>query len=414
MLKPLVFIIFKKSIKIFIMKFNLKLVVAFLILALCSCEGDFLEDHHVTDHEKTKFEAIEGIHFEIDDFQSKSNTTENLKIATFNTFGASKSKLQTFKSNLPTGVNVICFQEIVNVNDIMEVFSSGSSHRNEDSYSSFPYCSVILSKSTNTIWPIRDKKGYLVIISKFPIVKQSFKLIQLDPHGDRWERFAQYVKLKVNTDTSIDLFNYHNTNRYAGVAPAEVGIRRFRIFINETLGLSSNSTADLDSQHNLFIAGDMNLDVSGLERAFIENTLGTSLSYAAYFLDYVISSENYLNADTVALPDVSDHDLLYASYPIPTNRSYAFSNTVRIYEHGSFMGRVAAFEIGQYSTIFNNHPIQNNTFFWNDRVSSIRVGSKLQLYAFEDVNYNGRNYSLPNQLGYGSFLNDEFSSLKVL
>jgi hypothetical protein len=395
------------------MKFNVKLGVTFLILALCSCEGDFLEDHQVIDHQKTEFEAIEGIHFEIDDFQSKSNTTENLKIATFNTYGASKSKLQTLKSNLPSGVNVICFQEIVNVSDIMEVFSSGSSHRNEDSYSSFPYCSVVLNKSTKNRWPMSDKKGYSVIISKFPIIRQSFKLIQRDPHGDKWERIAQYVKLKVNTFTSIDLFNYHNTNRYAGVAPAEEGIRKFRIFINESLGLSPNSTADLNSQHNLFIAGDMNLNASGSQRTFIENTFGTSLSYAAYFVDYVISSEIYSNAGVVALPAVSDHDLLWASYSIPTNRSSAFSNTVRVYEHSRFRGRVATFETGQYPTIINNHPIQDDGSFWNDRVSSIRVGGRVQLYAFEHYNYNGRDYSLPNQSGYGSFLNDEFSSLKV-
>lgn len=375
------------------------LALFLLLVLVAACRKDVHE---------VPFEAIEGVHYEEYDPLEKSTVTENLKIVTFNTASASKSELQTFLNLLPSGVNVVCLQEVKNPNDVLEVFSSGKNHRNEGSYSSFPYYSSI-KKETTKFWVHKD--DYQMIVSKFPIVKHDFKHVNTDPHGDKWERYGEYARLKVNSNTSIDLFNYHNTNRFDGVDKAEHGMRVFRTWINQVLGVGSGY--DLSTRSNLFIVGDFNLYEFNSQFTTLKSILGNNLSYAKDNLDYVASSETKRSSGEIDPGAISDHDIVWASYNISTNRSNALRNVVRAYEDSNFSGRMASFEKGNFYFLPYTYNIQGDSRYWNDRISSIRVGGSVKLEAYEHSSYNGFVYHLPYQSGSHGFANDEFSSFKV-
>ncbi len=376
-------------------------LLLFLMFFIGACQKDELA-------KEVPFDAIEGVHYEIYDLVGKSTTTERLKIVTFNTASASKSELQTLLGLLPSGTNVVCLQEVKNPNDVLEVFSSGPNHRNEGSYHSFPYFSKIKKEATK-FWV--NKEDYQMIVSKFPIVKHDFKQVTTDPHGDKWERFGEYVRLKVNSNTSIDLFNYHNTNRLDGVDKAEAGMRAFRNWINQVLGVGSGH--DLKTLDNLFIAGDFNLSEHGTQYNTLKSILGTRLYYARDNLDYIASSEPRRSSGEIDGGSISDHDIVWATYYISTNRNNALNNVARVYENSGFGGRVAAFEKGDYYFLPYTYKVQGDDRYWNDRISSIRVGTGVKLEAYQHSSYRGFVYYLPYQSGSHGFANDDFSSIKV-
>ncbi len=341
----------------------------------------------------------------------RSSVTENLKIVTFNVYGASKSELEDIRDNYFSGdENIICLQEVDDVGEVLDVFNSGPNHRNESSYSSYPYYSSAKNYADKKIFQPRPK-NYVMILSKFPIIKQDAKLIQKDPGGDRWRRHGQYVKLKVNTSTNIDLFHYHNTYNWHknGSEWEKKGMEAFRDWVKSKLGISN-----LSSRSNLFLAGDFNLKT----HSHTTTILGSGLNYAYDWVDYVVSTTTSINSENWkdGAP-ISDHDLQWAEFNMSTNRSNALGKVVRVYEHSNFGGRMASFEYGNNPDITNTHALSGDIDFWNDRISSIRVAGGLQLSAWEHNSYNGQVYYWPQINNSGTLsslgMNDRISSLSV-
>ena len=377
-------------------------VLILLFVLLSACRKD-------TPQQDVPFEAVEGVHYEIYEPSEKSNITEDLKIVSFNTASASKSELQTLLGLLPAGTNVVCLQEVENPADVLAVFSSGKDHRNETGYHSFPYYCQARKNSTKAA---TYKKEYQMILSKFPIVKHDLRHVNTDPHGDKWKRYGEYVRLKVNSNTSIDLFHYHNTNRADGADKSVHGMNNFRDWIREDV-LKVPPSYDPSTHPNLFIVGDLNLFTHGTQQVQLRNILGNNLNYYGDFLDYVVSSQRKNSSGRVLSGSLSDHNIVWASFDISTNRANAHKNVVRLYEDSHFAGRVISFEKSSCVHIPYWHKVQGDDQYWNDRVSSIRVGSNVRLAIYPHSYHSGSVYHLPHLPGGKGFRNDVFSSLNV-
>lgn len=343
---------------------------------------------------------------------SALNKNEDLKIVTFNVHGATKAELIDFRDTyLDDDVNIICLQEVDDRDEVLEVFQSGSSHRNEDGLTSFPYFQRVENYTQKNFWGNR-KYTNLMVLSKFPIVKQSFKMVQQDPNVDRWYRHAQYVRLKVNNTKSIDLFHYHNTydpnHSSTNFQYEKSGMTSFKSWVESIIGTSlSTSTPDV------YLTGDFNLGLNDTK-----NILGTGLDYAMYKVDYVVSTDASISSKgQYNVPAaMSDHNPVWAEFSSETtNRYQALKDVVRMYEHSNFTGRVASFEVGTtYNNIDVDHNVPEAHNFWNDEVSSIRKGGYVNMYAWADNNKQGTKwcFSTTSNCGISNY-NDKFSSVQI-
>lgn len=382
---------------------NLKyLVFIFLMVFAISCQK---EDR--LEQPTTNLASDENFDPNVQTFTPrKSGSNQDLKMVSFNTHGASKSELETFRdSYLASDAHVICLQEVSNMNDVRNVFSVGN-----ESGGGYPYMKYV-QNYTKEIWvsyfPFRDRKrNHVVILSKFPICAWDIQWIQTDPGGDNWRRNAVYVKLKVNStsNSTVDVFGYHNTYNWGNNSSSseKSGMTKFKNYVEGKVGSLSNA-------NNVFLIGDFNLGLSSTK-----NILGSSLNYKYDWVDYVVSTNVSINSSGTynTAPSISDHDAPWAAFSLTANTSKALSAVVRLYEHSNFGGDIASFEVGNYSYIGDPHkPI------WNDRVSSVKVGYLVKLSAWEHSNYGGKVYYWPqiNNSGtlHGLGMNDKISSLKV-
>ncbi|HAS46315.1 MAG TPA: hypothetical protein DCS93_37890 [Microscillaceae bacterium] len=318
-----------------------------------------------------------------------------LKIVSFNVHGP-KGKESTFrkirKDYLKGDEQILCFQEVDFVPALKTVFKD------------YPY--KYITKNTTTKWFVW-KSTNVAILSKLPIIQQSSQIIQTDPGGDKWNRNAQYVRIKINSSTNIRLFHYHNTYNWHknGSASEKVGMKKFKTFVkNKNNGSLSNS------REKVFLVGDFNLYDSDTK-----NILGTNLYYQYNnFVDYVVSTSLPQTSGGIYYisPTVSDHNAVWASYNLSVNIKGAESKVVRLYEHSTFSGQVMCFEIGSYPNIGNTAG-----FFWNDITSAVVVPHGLQLAAYEHSHYRGKVFYWPqiNHSGtlHGLEMNDVITSLKV-
>lgn len=386
----------------------------FVVAFLWACEKDKLESLEAPiPMEETGEDLMAETYY-----PPKSNVNQDLKIVSFNTQGATKSEMEDFRDNyMASDVNVLCLQEVSNVNDIKSVFGVGN-----ESSGRFPYMTYATNYTKllwmwtqgsfmSPPWPYRDRKRTsVVILSKFPIVDRDSKIIQTDPAVDEWRRHGQYVRLKVNDNKSIDLFHYHNTYNFGNNNDQyeKSGMTKFKTWVEGIAG-------PLSSTSNVFLVGDFNLGNSATV-----NILGSGLNYKRSWVDYIVSSSTSINTDgtyyttstAISNPALSDHNAPWASFNMTTNVSQALGDVVRLYEHSHFRGEVACFELGSYRSISDVHGS-----WWNDRVSSVRVGSGLQLTAWEHNNYSGKVYYWPQINNSGTLssrgMNDKISSLKV-
>lgn len=392
------------------MKKHVFYFLAAFSITLFSCQKEAIEGP-VQPTTTAEDESYKQFEFEKEGRRVSSGLNSNsaLKIMTFNVYGAIKSELVDFRDNYLNGdENVLCLQEVSNVGEVLEVFQSGPSHRNEDAVSAFPYYQSVENYTDKNFWGVR-KRNNVVVLSKFPIVRQNSKLIQKDPGGDRWRRHAQYVRLKVSNTKSINLFHYHNTyNWHNNSSQSEkAGMVSFKAWVEQILGTSlSTSTPDV------YLTGDFNLSSS-----LCKPILGNSLNYSSYFVDYVVSTNASISGNgNITVPaSMSDHRPVWASFnSVSTNRYYALHRVVRVYEHSNFNGRVAAFEVGTFNDITNFQTLPGNIDFWNDRISSIISGGYVKLQAWEHNSQSGTKWCLPNVSGCNSSnFNDKISSIKV-
>lgn len=376
-----------------------------LLLSSCSKDDDILRQPNPTEIE-------DDLNAEIY-LPKKSSVAQDLKIVSFNTHGEDKSHLESFRDNyLSSDVQVICLQEVANPQDVKDVFKVYN-----ESGGGFPYYAEVRNY-TKLLWkmipgtmmtpplPVRYRKeNYVVILSKLPIVQIDSKHIQTDPAVDEWRRHAVYTRIKVDDSTRIDLFGYHNTYNFGNNASQyeKSGLQSFKNWVESKVGA-------LSSAKNTFLVGDFNLGYSSTQ-----NILGSGLNYAYNWVDYVVSTDvsKISSGSYNTAPAISDHDAPWATFNLSTNLSESLNYVVRLYEHSHFGGAVACLDVKSSTYIGNLHGD-----WWNDRVSSVRVGSKLQFVGYEHSHYRGIKYYWPpiNNSGTLSSLgmNDKISSTFVL
>lgn len=377
-----------------------------LLFSSCSKEDDILNQPNPTEIEDDPNAEIYH--------PKKSSVAQDLKIVSFNTHEEGKSQLESFRDNyLSSDVQVICLQEVVNPQDVKDVFKVYN-----ESGGGFPYYAEVRNY-TKLLWQmtpgslmsppypvLRRKELYEIILSKLPIVEVDTKLIQIDPRWDEWHRHAVYARIKVDSHTRINLFNYHNT--YNGGAnnrqSEKSGLQSFKNWVETKVGPLSTAT-------NTFLVGDFN--VNSLQA---QNILGSQLHYAVDWVDFVVSTNDQPKSNSGKYntdPAISDHNAPWASYNLSTNVSTALDYVARLYEHSNFGGKICSIDLGSSGYIGNLHGS-----WWNDRVSSVKVGSQVQFAGYEHSNYQGKTYYLPSINGSGTLsgmgMNDKISSTFVV
>ncbi|QCX00638.1 hypothetical protein FGM00_11175 [Aggregatimonas sangjinii] len=389
-----------------------KLLILLGALALTlSCEKDELYEETISapSEEVSSPTSLTGL----------VNYNEKLKIVTVNVASASTTELRSIRRQIrraAPNANIICLQEVKHERAVLEVFKSGRDHRDEGDMDSFPYYAQARN-STTARFP--EKNLGIMVLSKFPIVKQFKPTIQTDPSVHKWTRSGLYTRIKVNYNTSIDLFTFHNTmNKHRNHSEWERrGMRKFREWVDRVLG--KPLTSDVP---RVFLAGDFNL---GKESCYPLLGHPNVLEYAASEnnkkgeIDQIVNTKTYPRLRSQGLVRTygnSDHDGVWATYDLTTNRARALRDVVRVYEHSGARGRMAAFEVGDYYYLPEQHWIRTyrHQHWWNDRISSIRVGGYLRGYLYDGAHYRGRRWLFTG--GHRNDIsgsNDKISSMRV-
>jgi len=97
-------------------------------------------------------------------------------------------------------------------------------------------------------------------------------------------------------------------------------------------------------------------------------------------------------------------------------------NQVIFYEHSNWGGNSMSFDLDQSVADLRSWKFTNSSTNWNDKISSIKVGSQVKVTVYKDINYKGDKITLSGtgSGGTGSFpnlstigWNDKISSFKV-
>lgn len=220
-----------------------------------------------------------------------------LRVTTFNTRSGTGTSLTTFRDNYLNGDHVICLQEVQRSdwNAIQAVFPNHP-HR--------------LLTVKNTTRFLTFKTECIAILSSLPILETDSKIIQIDPQGDRWERWAQYVKVDLGGSRSARIFHYHNTYNFDENAfeSEKAGMVKFRDWILQKTGATS-----LAAVPDLVAIGDFNLTSSADVLAIMSMPL-----VHANGRDYIMANPVAKARSTLwTNPTLSDHNGLAASFALP-------------------------------------------------------------------------------------------------
>jgi len=359
--------------------------MASLILGSAGCvyEADELEEYKADDLDQLEDEELAEAEQSIVNYGDA-----NLRIVTFNIHGAGQQSLETFKTMLTDNDRILVLQEVTDIAGMRAALAS-----------EFPY-EFITTNDTAKIFD--NQTNHVVVRSKLPIVYQDSSLIQTDPGGDKWRRYAQYVRIKVRDDVNIKLFHYHNTyNWHNNNSQYEKsGMQSFKTWVESKVGALSAKP------DKVFMTGDFNL-----EKDALDDILGTGLTYQSHWVDHVVSTNaTLLNGGFQDSSAISDHDMVWTRYSMTTNITTAEANVVRLYEHSNLGGLMTAFGRGDYADIG-----ASRGEWWNDKVSSMTVGGKVKIHAWQHGSFGGTKWCLPTDGACGSSgYNDQISSFKVM
>lgn len=220
-----------------------------------------------------------------------------LRVNTFNTHNGTGASLATFRDVFMNGDHVICLQEIPPANwaAIQEQFPH------------HPY-RLYTEKRATRIFSF--KRESIAILSAVPILESDAKIIQIDPQGDLWERWAQYVKLDLGNGKSIRLFHYHNTYNFNenDFEWEKAGMQKLRDWI-----LEKTDTVSLADIPDLVVLGDFNLTNPGDVTAILPIPM-----IRMNWRDYIMSNLPARASTTLwTQGSISDHNGLAASLDIP-------------------------------------------------------------------------------------------------
>jgi len=228
-----------------------------------------------------------------------------LRVATFNTQSGNGSTLASFRDNYLNGEHVICLQEVQEAdwNAIQSVFPN------------HPYRLLTVKKATRLF---SFKTECVAILSSLPFLETDAKIIQIDPQGDRWQRWAQYVKVDLGGGASARIFHYHNTYNFNenNFESEKTGMMSFRDWI-----LQKTNTSTLAAVPDLIALGDFNLTSSADVLAIMPMPL-----VHANGRDYLMANPAAKGKTTLwTLNVLSDHNGLAASLvPEVRHDRYAF------------------------------------------------------------------------------------------
>lgn len=229
-----------------------------------------------------------------------------LRVATFNTHSGNGTTLTNFRDNYLNGEHVICLQEVQQAdwNAIQAAFPNHP-HR-------------LLTVKHGTIGLGIFKTECLAILSSLPFLETDANIIQTDPQGDGWERWAQYVKVDLGGGRSARIFHFHNTYNFGdnNFESEKSGLQKFRDWI-----LQKTGAASLPAVPDLIALGDFNLTSSADVLAIMPMPLVRFDWVDCLMANYAAKASTTLWTASV----LSDHNGLAASLAPPVlHDRYAF------------------------------------------------------------------------------------------
>jgi len=146
--------------------------------------------------------------------------------------------------------------------------------------------------------------GGNAILSKWPIRSFEYRLIQTDPGGDRWERKALQVTLRVGGEAGFaHLFAYHNTyNWHENDSESErAGFTKFLEYVRKTNVAEGEMT---------ILAGDMNLSLIQCKSILKQDEY---TNHSSNWVDHVFTDSKVLDVGSYPTYDMqlSDHNAVW-------------------------------------------------------------------------------------------------------
>jgi len=95
------------------------------------------------------------------------------------------------------------------------------------------------------------------------------------------------------------------------------------------------------------------------------------------------------------------------------------SNQVYVYEHINYGGAYMRFDgLREVADLRSYNTGAQGTPNWNDRISSLKVGSEVKLVVFADINYKGASWTVPGPASISTLVsngwNDRISSFRIV
>ncbi len=227
-----------------------------------------------------------------------------LRVATFNAQSGTGPSLATFRDNYLNGDHLVCLQEVV----------PGNWNAIQAEFPRHPHRLLTVKRSTA---PFTFKTEAVALLSTLPILESDAAIMQIDPQADRWERWAQYVKLDLGEGRVARVFHFHNTYNFNenNFEWEKSGLVAFRDWI-----LAKTGAATLAAVPDLVVLGDLNLTSSADVLAILPMPL-----VHANGRDYILSTLGVRARTTLWTNGViSDHNGLASSLdPLVAHDTYA-------------------------------------------------------------------------------------------
>ncbi|MEN8870333.1 MAG: endonuclease/exonuclease/phosphatase family protein [Akkermansiaceae bacterium] len=217
--------------------------------------------------------------------------------------GDLQTNLTTLRDTLMKGEDVLCLQE-VGAGGASEVTADWATVKAV--FSDYPYTYQTKNDTTGFVWPWETRKQTsIAILSKHPFESTHSALVQTDPQGDRWERNAQHVQIKLG-EKVVHIFNFHNTYNFFDndYESEKAGMTKFKTYVLGRVGAASMNDAG-----RLLMLGDFNV-----LQGNVDAILGAT-SRRSNGLDHISSTASYSAAGAYATvaADLSDHNAVWAS-----------------------------------------------------------------------------------------------------
>ena len=278
--------------------------------------------------------------------------------------GDPDSNLTAFREDFMNDEDVLCLQEVNNGECWTAVQSV---------FADYPHQYRTINQTTGFIWPWQSQQQTSnLILSKYPFETTHDQLIQIDPGGDRWQRHAQYVTIKLG-ENIVHIFHFHNTFNFNNndFQSEKEGMIKFRDnYVFDQLGITELAEAD-----RLIMLGDFNL----LHEDVSEIIVTTDRRFSGR--DHINSMmQHSLDGQyTTVASRLSDHPAIWANMDIqaPSPDPMSWKSAPATYGAGAVRMEVAAVsdpnEVEYYFTN-NTEPSGSHDSGWQDSPVYIDTG----------------------------------------